>query len=177
MAGLLAKALALVASREIPRNLDIYLFRSESWVLRAGVWKAGFFGFPFGVLFPLAVLGGFVGRRRVPWRFWLMLFSYAAALVSVFVVGRYRIALIPLPAVLAARAATFISEAVRSRRWDLTWPTTVIVLAAFVLTLAPWRFCAERDDLRPELVYLLAAAHQRRGEPDLAESGYREAIR
>jgi 4-amino-4-deoxy-L-arabinose transferase-like glycosyltransferase len=177
LVGLGAKALALVGSREIPRNLDIYLFRPESWVLRAGVWKAGSFGFPFGVLLPLAVLGGVVGRRKIPWPFWLMLFGYASALVSVFVVGRYRIAVVPLLAVMAARGATFMATAVRSRRWNLSWPAGVAVFLAFVVTLAPWRFCAERDDLRPELAYLLAAAHQRRGDLNRAEEGYKNAIR
>lgn len=177
VAGFGGKALALVASRELPRNLDVYLFRPESWILRAGVWKAGFFGFPFGVLLPLAVLGGAVGRRQIRWPFWLMLFSYGAVLVMVFVVGRYRIALVPLLAVLAARGATFITDAVRSRRWELPWPTTTVVLLSVLLTVAPWRFCAERGDMRPELVYFLAGAHQRRGEMDRAEQGYRDAIR
>jgi len=177
VAGLGAKALALVASRELPRNLDVYLFRAESSVLRAGVWKAGFFGFPFGVLLPLAVLGGAVGRRQIRWPFWLMLFSYGAVLVIVFVVGRYRIALVPLLAVLAARGVTFIADAVRSRRWGLPWTTTAVVLLSVLLTVAPWRFCAERGDMRPELVYLLAGAHQRHGETDRAEQGYRDAIR
>jgi 4-amino-4-deoxy-L-arabinose transferase-like glycosyltransferase len=176
VAGLGTKALALFASRELPRNLDIYLFRPESWVLRAGVWKAGFFGFPFGVLFPLAVLGGTVRRRPLAWPFWLMLFSYSAVLVLVFVVGRYRIALVPLLAVLAARGLTFIADSIRARTWNLTWPATILVLLSTFLTAAPWRFCAERGDMRPELVYLMAAAHQRRGDLDQAEHGYREAI-
>lgn len=177
MVGLGAKALALVASRELPRNLDVYLFRPESWVLRIGVWKAGFFGFPFGLLFPLAVFGGVVGRRRIPWPFWLMLLSYGAVLVIVFVVGRYRIALVPLLAVLAARGVSFIAESVRSRRVDLPWPVGGAALLSIVLTIAPWRFCAERSDMRPELVYLLAGAHQRHGELDRAEQGYRDALR
>lgn len=177
LAGLGAKVLALVASRELPRNLDVYLFRPESWILRVGLWKIGFFGFPFGVLLPLAVLGTAVGRRRLQWPFWLMLFSYGAVLVIVFVVGRYRIALIPLLAVLAARGVTFIAGSVRARSWNLTWPTAIVLLLSVFLTLAPWRFCAEQGDMRPELVYLLAGAEQRRGELDRAEQGYKEALR
>jgi tetratricopeptide (TPR) repeat protein len=177
LAGLGAKALSLVASRELPRNVDVYLFRPESWVLKAGIWKAGFFGFPFGALLPLAVLGAIVGRRRIAWPLWLMLFSYGAVLVIVFVVGRYRIALIPVLAVLAARGVTFISDSVRSRKWTLPWPATTAVAVSVVLTVAPWRFCAERNDMRPEVVYLLASAHQHRGEVDAAEKGFREAIR
>ena len=177
LAGLATKALALVASRELPRNLDVYLFRPESWVLRAGLWKAGFFGFPFGVLLPLAVLGGVVGRRRFRWPFWLMLFSYGAVLVIVFVVGRYRIALVPLLAVMAARGVTVIAEAVRSRRWTLAWPATIAVVVSIILTVAPWRFCAEREDMQPELMFFLAGAHERRGELEAAESRYRDALR
>ncbi len=177
LAGLGAKVLALVASRELPRNLDIYLFRPDSWVLRAGVWKAGFFGFPFGMLLPLAALGAAVGRLRLRWPFWLMLFSYGAVLVIVFVVGRYRIALVPLLAVLAARGFIFLAEAARSRRWALGWPATIAVVTSLILTVAPWPFCAERDDMKPELVYFLAGAHQRRGELDAAEQGYRNALR
>jgi 4-amino-4-deoxy-L-arabinose transferase-like glycosyltransferase len=169
LAGLGTKALALVASRELPRNVDVYLFRPESWVLKAGIWRAGFFGFPFGALLPLAVLGGIAGSRRIAWPLWLMLFSYGAVLVIVFVVGRYRIALIPVLAVLAARGLTFVSASVRSRRWTLPWSATVAVVVSVLLTVAPWRFCAERDDMRPELVYLLAVAHQHRGELKPAE--------
>jgi hypothetical protein len=138
-------------------------------VLKAGIWRAGFFGFPFGALLPLAVLGGIAGSRRIAWPLWLMLFSYGAVLVIVFVVGRYRIALIPVLAVLAARGLTFVSASVRSRRWTLPWSATVAVVVSVLLTVAPWRFCAERDDMRPELVYLLAVAHQHRGELKPAE--------
>lgn len=177
LGGLGAKALALIASRELPRNVDVYLFRPESWVLKAGIWRVGFFGFPFGALLPLAVLGGIVGRRRIAWPLWLMLFSYGAVLVVVFVVGRYRIALVPVLAVLAARGLTFISDSVQARKWTLPWAATIAVAVSVVLTIAPWRFCAERNDMWPEVVYLLASAHQRRGELDSAEKGYRDAIR
>jgi Flp pilus assembly protein TadD len=47
---------------------------------------------------------------------------------------------------------------------------------AMIVTIAPWRFCAERVDLRPELVYMLASAHKRQGDADAAERGYRDAL-
>jgi len=80
-------------------------------------------------------------------------------------------------AVLAARGVTVIADSVRRRKWDLTWPATTVVVVSVVLSVAPWRFCAERGDMKPELVYLLAGAHQRRGELGRAEDGYRQAIR
>ena len=54
---LISKSLQVVSSREIPRNLDIYLFRRWSSLLALTVWKVGRFGFPFGVLLPLAWSG------------------------------------------------------------------------------------------------------------------------
>ena len=116
VAGLARKAGALVVSREIPRNEDVYLFRSDSLILRAGLWRLGSFGFPFGLLFSLAALGAVAERRRVPWAIWLFLASYAAVLISVFAVGRYRIALIPPLAILAGAGAMSLATALRERR-------------------------------------------------------------
>ena len=176
LAGLVRKTGALIVSREIPRNVDVYLLRDESFVLRAGLWKLGPFGFPFGLLLPLATLGAVTQRRRVPWPVWLMLGSYATVVVGVFAVGRYRIALVPPLAILAAAGAVALSEALRERSARRVLTLLGIILPALVLTAVPWRYCAERLDLRPELRYLLAAAHQRRGDTDEAIEGYRAAL-
>jgi Tfp pilus assembly protein PilF/4-amino-4-deoxy-L-arabinose transferase-like glycosyltransferase len=176
-AGLVRKAGALVVSREIPRNVDVYLFRDESQVLRVGLWKLGPFGFPFGLLLPFAMLGAIAQRRRVPWPMWLMLGSYAAVLVAVFAVGRYRIALVPPLAILAAAGVMTLAAAFRQRAVRRILISFGLMLPALLLTAAPWRYCAERLDLRPELTYLLAAAHERRDETEAAEQGYRDALR
>jgi 4-amino-4-deoxy-L-arabinose transferase-like glycosyltransferase len=81
LSGLGHKLLALIASREIPRNVDVYLYRSDVPLLAVGVWKAGRFGFPFGLLLPLAALGAAVNWRRIPTPVWLMLGSHATRLV------------------------------------------------------------------------------------------------
>ena len=49
MRGLAVKSGHLLSSRELPRNVDIYVFREWSVVLRSLVWKVGNFGFPFGI--------------------------------------------------------------------------------------------------------------------------------
>ena len=177
LAGLVRKAGALLISREIPRNVDVYLFRSDSRVLAAGLWKAGRFGFPFGVLLPLAPLGAVTERRRIPWPIWLMLGSYAAMLIGVFAVGRYRIALVPPLAILAAAGVRTFALSLRACQLRQALRSIAIMLPALLLTAAPGPFCAERLDLRPELQYLLAAAHEHRGDDDVAEEGYRAALR
>jgi 4-amino-4-deoxy-L-arabinose transferase-like glycosyltransferase len=57
LAGLGAKTLTLVSSREMPRNLDIYLHRQWSPLLSVLAWKLGAWGFPFGLIFLFAVVG------------------------------------------------------------------------------------------------------------------------
>jgi 4-amino-4-deoxy-L-arabinose transferase-like glycosyltransferase len=175
-AGLVRKAGAIVVSREIPRNVDVYLFRPDSVVLRAGLWRLGPFGFPFGLLLPFALLGGIIHRRRIPWALWLMLGSYAAVLIGVFAVGRYRVPLVPPLAILAAGGGLSLVDAVRARDRRTVLRFLLAMVPALFLGLAPWRYCGERVDLRAELRYLLAAAHDRRDEPEAAEKGYRAAL-
>ena len=177
LVGLARKAGALVVSREIPRNEDVYLFRRDSLVLRAGLWRLGSFGFPFGLLFPLAALGAVAERRRVPWPIWLFLTSYSVVLISVFAVGRYRIALVPPLAILAGAGVISLASALRERSRHQLLASLAVLISAVLLTTPPWRYCAERVDLRPELTYLVAAAHERRDETEAAEQGYREALR
>jgi len=100
--GLGAKTLQFASSRELPCNVDIYLFRRWSLVLSAGIWKAGLLGFPFGAPAALAALGALHGRRRVPAPVWLFLLLYPAAVVAVFVTARYRVPAVPILCVLAA---------------------------------------------------------------------------
>jgi len=64
--GVADKSLQFVSSRELPRNLDLYCFRQWSGLLAVLTWKVGGFGFPFGVLAPLAVAGLILGWQRIP---------------------------------------------------------------------------------------------------------------
>jgi len=176
LAGLARKAGALIVSREIPRNVDVYLFRDESVVLRAGIWRLGSFGFPFGLLLPFATLGAVVHRRRLPWPLWLLLGTYAVVLVGVFAVGRYRITLVPPLAILAAAGCLWLAGATVGRNARRLFTAAAVMAPVLILTSPPWRYCTERLDLRPELRYLLGAAHDRRDEPEAAEARYRAAL-
>ena len=105
-----------------------------------------------------------------------MLGSFAAVLVMVFVVGRYRLTLVPILAVLAAAGAVAAVNAVRARDRASIIRMTLVASLALIVTLAPWRFCAERVDLNPELAYMLASAARRQGDVQGAERGFRDAL-
>ena len=70
--GLVGKALRFISSREIPRNVDVYVMSNWSKLLGILAWKVGGFGFPFGVLLPLAILGAIAARREISAPFWLL---------------------------------------------------------------------------------------------------------
>jgi 4-amino-4-deoxy-L-arabinose transferase-like glycosyltransferase len=173
--GLAAKALQMVSSREIPRNLDIYLFRRWSSLLAATVWKAGPFGFPFGVLLPLALVGVVVVRRQLPAPLWLFLALYPAAVIVVFVSGRYRVPVIPVLAIPAAAGALALLDAAMQRRWR--WLAVVVPVAAAAVALAviPGPFCQEQD-LEGEYWFLMSAAHLRHGDRDDAIDSLQRSI-
>jgi tetratricopeptide (TPR) repeat protein len=108
------KARDLIAGREIPRNENIYEYRPVSIVLSLLVWRRGV-SFPFGVIAPLALAGACLaqvpaGGKGAPAAdragALLLLLTAAAYAVSVllfFPTDRYRLPLVPIAAVFAAR--------------------------------------------------------------------------
>ena len=114
-AGIGRKTLQFVSSREIPRNIDPYLFSRWSVVLSVLNPKVGSFGFAFGLLLPLALLGLMARWREVPGPVWLLLLAYPAAVITVFVAGRYRVPIVPVAVVMAAAGGGFIIQTARRR--------------------------------------------------------------
>jgi tetratricopeptide (TPR) repeat protein len=177
LAGLAHKAAQYANGREVPRNTDLYVLREWSPLLGALAWKAGRFGFPWGLFFPLALVGLWLGRRRWPAPLWVLAATQPLLLVLVFVAGRHRVPLVPLLAVPAALSCVAIAGAVRTRRWRpaLALGAAVAVLAALASLPAP--SCEERLDYRAELFALLARQTLNDGDLDATEALLREALR
>jgi len=174
--GLLYKSLQFLSSREMPRNFDIYLFRRWSSLLQAGVWKAGGFGFPFGLLLPLAVIGLIYNWRKVCVPLWLFLILYPASVILVFVASRYRIPTIPLIIILAAAGCTTIWQLFQSRKWANLTFVLVIILAVAISSSLAGPFYAEQLDYQPELYYGLADSLNKQGHPEEAIHAYSKAV-
>jgi tetratricopeptide (TPR) repeat protein len=158
----------LASSRELPRNVDIYVFREWSVVLRVLVWKVGAFGFPFGLLLPLAFVGGVAARRHVDRSLLLFLALYAASVVLVFVSGRYRAPLVPALAVLAAAGATFLYDALCARRFKLVAAGLASLVVIGSLTSLAGPFPQERCDFEAELRYMVGTRALQAGDADRA---------
>jgi tetratricopeptide (TPR) repeat protein len=174
--GLAYKATQFCSSREVPRNVDIYLFRKWSWLLRASVWKVGGFGFPFGVLLPLAVAGGVYWRRIIPGPIWLFMIFYPASVILVFVTSRYRVPIVPLVSVLAAGGCVAIWKILKARQSAQLMVAGVIILGAGLAGGVPGPFVAEQIDYEPELYYGLGNSLDKRARTDEGIKSYRKAI-
>lgn len=164
MRGMVSKSMQLICSRELARNVDVYVFRDWSAVLTATTWRLGGFGFPFGVLLPLTVVGLVAHRRHVPLALPLMVVGYAGAIVLVFVSARYRLPLVPVLCVLAAGGVVWLWDACRARRWRGVAAAGAGCIVIALLGSAFGPFPQERNDYRAELELFLARAAYRDGD-------------
>ena len=174
--GLLYKTLQFLSSRETPRNLDIYLFRKWSSLLRVGVWKAGGFGFPYGLLLPLAIVGGVHACRKVSTPIWLFLVLYPSSVILVFVASRYRIPIIPIISILAAIGCTTIWQLFQSRKWAKLTSVFIIILTVAIASSIAGPFYAEQLDYQPEFYYGLADSLDKHGHTQEAIQAYSQAV-
>lgn len=186
LAGLGDKAFQLLNAREIPRNEDIYVFRDYSHLLSALVWQVGSFGFPWGLLCPLALYSvartpsaqDSLARAR---RRGLLLFllAYGVSIVAFFVTSRYRVPLIPVLAIFAADGILTLVTGLRGaeptgRRWRGIHGVALVM--GLLLCNWPIRHPTDGTNFRAELEYFLGAAFaDRQAVPD-AELHFRSAI-
>ena len=170
------KGLQLITSREIPRSRNVYDVRPWSRLQTVLTWKAGPFGFPFGVLLPLAVVGLVRERRRLPIPVWLFLASFSGAIVAVFVSGPYRLPLIPILAVLAAGGGLALAEVVRQRRWRVGVVMSVGLAAIAGVASVPGPFPLEDRDFEAGLWVGLGHALAEDGDTAAAVRCYQREL-
>jgi tetratricopeptide (TPR) repeat protein len=181
-AGLFQKSIQLISSREIPNNIDIYLFRDWSFLLRTLVWKAGKFGFPFGLLLPFAMAGIFFAWKKVPVPWLLFLFSYSFSLVLVHVCGRFRIPMMPILILLASAGFVELTHAIRSISWwkrehrGLLPVGGAVILACSIISWAPGPFALEKTNYRAEMYNLISEFHMMRDNFELAKEAASKAL-
>lgn len=156
-ANMLDKTVQLLSAREVPNTINPYLLSRWSSTLQALLFKVGPFGFPFGVVFPLAVIGLIGYGRRWPWPLMMFLLLYAGAVVLVHVNDRYRLPLTPALCVLAAGGIMTIVRAVQQHRTRTAALSIVAIPVIAILISLPGPFCLETDvDYEADLYYSLA---------------------
>lgn len=176
--GLCVKGWQALGSREIPRNLDLYVMAGHSRVLGLLVWTRGPFGFPFGLVGPLALLGAFILMRQPgPGRLVVLFMAlYFLAVVLVFPASRYLAPLMPACVVSAvAGGAWLLKGAALTRARRLATGGGLILCG--LLVNWPRVLPTDAVNYAAELPVNVGAAFQARGQKAEAVREYREAIR
>jgi len=166
--GLAYKTVQFLSSREIPRNIDIYMFRKWSSLLGLLVWKAGGFGFPFGILLILMLFGIANHRRQLPAPLLLFIILYPLSIIFVFVASRYRVPAIPVFSVIAAAGLLDLIGAARHLRWRSIGIISVITIAVILLSSLPGPFPQELPNYQAEFYRNLASVENKEGNFDRA---------
>jgi len=177
--GLWMKIRLLLTGVEVPRNVDVYVFARRSAVLRALVWRAGWIGFPFALLLPLAVAGAVLrfSDRNVRVVV-LCVCVYALSVVAFFPTGRYRAPVLPLLAVLAGLVAAGPGAVTRDGgRRRLVVGAAGAAGLALLLCCLPVTVPTGDVDFAAELENAIGAGMEVRGDRRGAMERYRAAIR
>lgn len=80
-----------LAGYEVSNNRDIYFFKNYTF-LKFLIFQTGWLAFPFGVLFPLALIGLYRSRHQTRHLLpiYLFLLTYSLSFIIFFVTARYR---------------------------------------------------------------------------------------
>jgi tetratricopeptide (TPR) repeat protein len=175
--GLGRKTLEFICSREIPRNMNIYMFGKWSPLLSLLTWKAGGFGFPFGLIFPLAVSGVIFNWRRIPAPVILFIVLYPLSIILVFTASRYRVPVVPVFAILAAVGLVGVVKRVWLKQRRQVIITATVIAGMVLLSTLPGPFCQEQTAFEPEFYQSVGYALSKRGLNDEAMAYFHEALR
>lgn len=162
------KTAGFLSPHEIKRNQEIYEAREGSRLLRVLMWKAGPFGFPFGLLGPAALLGLWRAfRRRLtprnPKGFYFLAAAtllFSIGVILFFPSARYRVVLTPVLAVLAVAGWTGFARA---------WKESAIVLVASLLVVNAGWVRSQEDPADQSFLRAYALVEAGRTEEALSE--------
>ncbi|MCH9032349.1 MAG: tetratricopeptide repeat protein, partial [candidate division Zixibacteria bacterium] len=178
--GLTAKkALYLSLGFENSDNSDIYFNRKHSILMSALLWSAPI-KFPYGLLFPLALIGMFAtwSRRRDIAPFYIFALGYMPTIFLFLVTARHRLPLVPFLLIFATLGAIFLFNKFK-RRENLASAKTMIVGGSFVLVLVA--FNINYFDIgfqnTAQIYHNQGITYERRGDWKEAEMAYRQAVK
>lgn len=175
--GLLSKLRQLACTRELPRNDSLAVLASASAVGRVLVGAVGPVGLPFALLLGLGAVGVVVRGRELPGALPLQVAALGLAVALVFVSGRYRLALVPVLAVMAAGGVVWLGETVQARRWRALLAALLGAVLLVVAASPAAPYPQERGNWRAELLLQRGAWLLEEGRPGEAVVRFETALR
>ena len=160
---------------EIGRNQDIYFWRNYSTILTALLWKGTGVAFPFGIVAPLAILGGLLAIRRGCSSLPLLFIAlYSLSVIAFFVTSRYRIPFIPLLLIYACHGGQSFAACLKSDKRN----ASAFCAACTCLLLLVSNFRVGSMDLQGDAAihFNLGVAHTHERDADAARREYELAV-
>ncbi len=174
--AVLGKKLSLFAhGNEIMRNQELYPFREYSFLLSILVWKWGL-AFPYGLLFPLAVVGAVFALARKKEGSWLILLfsaSHILIIILFFVCARYRMNILPFLVILAVYGVFALVSLFRERRWLKA--VISCGLLTVLLVACNWNVGEMATEFNADAYYNLGVKYMEEGRPE-AKAMYEKAV-
>ncbi len=173
--SLVRKLFLFAHGHELKRNQEIYPFRRYSPVLSGLLWKS-VVAWPFGILFPFAVLGMIHSVRERSFGSTMMLLfcvSHLLLLRPFFVATRYRMNIVPFLILFAVYGGSVLLRSARDGHWRTTGGCT-LVLVVF-LSLSNWRVGEMSENVDLDHYRTLAADLRHEGRGDEADAVLVEA--
>ncbi len=175
--GILHKTTEFLSSREMPGNIDVYLFREWSNIHSLLTWKIGNFGFPFGILLPLALSGVFFCWRKIPVPIILFIIFYPATIILMHIEARYRMPVIVPMCILAGAGIVNIKKMIHlgNHRNILIVATAIVVIGCLCSIAGPF-YSEEHLNYEAELYFSLGDSFDKRGQLKKAIETYSKAL-
>jgi Flp pilus assembly protein TadD/4-amino-4-deoxy-L-arabinose transferase-like glycosyltransferase len=180
----LRKTYLFFGGLEISNNRDIYFFTRQTY-LKFLIFNIPFFQFPFGLLFPLFLVGCWYAYKKHKDISLVLVFviSYSFSFILFFVCARFRHIIIPFLIIVASFAIISVIDEVRKRKMKNFKMALVVFIVALVffnanitglkltdyglnyLTLADVEI--KKGDYNKAIIYLREALNRK---PDYAEA-------
>jgi len=151
---------------EIMRNQAIYPYRGYSKLMSVLVWKK-LIAFPYGVIFPLALLGmalAVIKREKRSYPMILFIFSHLFVILLFFVSARYRMNIIPFLIIMAVYGAGCTYRMFLEKKWKAAGICTVALLLAAVF--CNWNVGRMPVDFNADAYYSLGRFQMLDGKRD-----------
>lgn len=160
---------------EVMRNQEMYPFRQYSAVLSILLWKSGL-AFPYGLLFPFAILGALfivLHHKKLLYPMLLFAISHILVLLLFFVTARYRMNIMPIITILAVFGVYALVQYVKEKNWrNLAWGGAGVLA---LLMICNWDIKPMSDEFNSDAYYNLGVKLQEHKKPG-AQQMYEKAL-
>ncbi|MFH2035363.1 MAG: tetratricopeptide repeat protein [Candidatus Zixiibacteriota bacterium] len=154
---------------------DIYQTRQYSSLLSILLWKKIFF-FPFGILFPLAIVGviNLWKRRKDFSLLYIFIVGYIPTVILFLVTARHRLPVIPFMIILAVAGGYAFFKATNRKDWSTFTKLVIPFMVLLVFSNQTYFEIGFENEFQTH--YNLALTYKRQGNLPMAEKEYKEAL-